>query len=515
LPAYNKDEEQAMLFNSIDFLIFFPVVAIIYFALPGKARHIWLLMSSYYFYMSWGRKQGILLFGVTLLTYLSGIVIERLKDRDITEEKRAGHKKACLAATIILNLALLGYFKYLGFVTGILNRLLNALHIGRPISIVEIVLPVGISFYIFQALGYVIDVYRGEIYAEKNFLKYALFVSFFPQLVAGPIERSKNLLAQIGKPKKFSFENLQRGLVLMLWGFFLKMVIADRAAIIVDTVYGDSTAYGGMYIVIATFFFAIQIYCDFAGYSTIARGTALVLGFYLTDNFNAPYFAKSVREFWRRWHISLTGWFRDYLYIPLGGNRKGKVRKECNLLIVFALSGLWHGAAASFIVWGLLNGIYQVVGDVFHAILQKTRFFWPERNGDEIKEKNEFGNNLLRRTGTFLLISFTWLFFRAGGVMQALALLKDMMHFNWTVLFDHSLYFLGVPEGYFRVLCGAVVLLFLVDYKKYIGKNVIEKFMGLSWWIRLTAESILLFAIFLYGCYGELYDTAQFIYFQF
>lgn len=496
--------EYAMLFNSIDFLLFFPIVTTVYFILPKKIRHIWLLLSSYYFYMSWGRKQGILLLGVTFLTYLAGIWIERTEQsgtEGTTEEKRSKYKKICLGVTVVLNLALLGWFKYLNFVIGIWNHLLEAFHTGQAVSVVEIALPVGISFYIFQALGYVIDVYRGEIYAERNFLKYALFVSFFPQLVAGPIERSKNLLSQIGKPKGFSFENLQRGLVLMLWGFFLKMVIADRAALIVDTVYGDSMTYRGLYIVTATFFFAIQIYCDFAGYSTIARGAALVLGYSLTDNFNAPYFARSVKEFWRRWHISLTGWFRDYLYIPLGGNRKGKVRTECNLLLVFALSGLWHGSAVSYIVWGLLNGIYQVVGDIFRR--KKT------------ESGNEFGENLRKRISVFLLISFTWLFFRAGGVMPAFDLLKNMMHFNWTILFDGSLYLLGVPEGYFRVLCCAIILLFLVDYKKYMGINVVEKFMRLSWWVRLTAESVLLFTILLYGCYGELYDTTQFIYFQF
>lgn len=373
--------------------------------------------------------------GVTFITYLSGILLEKLKSRNETSVKKLRAAKWCLGATVALNLALLCYFKYLNWLVGIYNRVLGMLQSGKSISIAEIVLPIGISFYIFQALGYVIDVYRGDIYAEKNFLKYALFVSFFPQLVAGPIERSKNLLVQIGKPKSFSFENLQKGFLLMLWGFFLKMVIADRAAVIVDTVYGDSTTYYGFYIVIATFLFAIQIYCDFAGYSTIARGTALVLGFHLTDNFNAPYFAKSVKEFWRRWHISLTGWFRDYLYIPLGGNRKGKPRKECNLLAVFAVSGLWHGSAASYMAWGLLNGIYQVVGDIWHSICRKIeqvpfagffsricKFEETDSDADQKKAKeaktekrNEFGKNLLNQIGTFILISFTWLFFRAGG----------------------------------------------------------------------------------------------------
>lgn len=229
-----------------------------------------------------GKKQGFLLLGVTIVTYLSGRLLDRLGRGEL---KRVKSRRLCLWATIAFNFLLLGYFKYLNYAVVIVNRVLNAWHTGRTISIAEVVLPIGISFYIFQAVGYVIDVYRGDIYAEKNFLKYALFLSFFPQLVAGPIERSKNLLVQIGKQKGFSFENLQRGLVLMLWGFFMKMVIADRAAIIVNTVYGNVWIYKGMYIVAATFLFAIQIYCDFAGYSTIARGAALILGFSLTDYF--------------------------------------------------------------------------------------------------------------------------------------------------------------------------------------------------------------------------------------
>ena len=499
-----------MLFNSVEFLFFFPIVTILYFILPKKIRYIWLLFCSYYFYMSWGKKQGFLLLGVTIVTYLSG----RLLDRpDGGETGRLKLRRLCLWVTIVLNFLLLGYFKYLNYVVVIANRVLNAWHTGRTISIAEVILPIGISFYIFQAIGYVIDVYRGDIYAEKNFLKYALFISFFPQLVAGPIERSKNLLVQMGKQKGFSFENLQRGLVLMLWGYFMKMVIADRAAIIVDTVYGN-WSYNGLYIVIATFLFAVQIYCDFAGYSTIARGAALILGFTLTDNFNAPYFSKSVREFWRRWHISLTGWFRDYLYIPLGGNRKGKARTACNLLAVFAVSGLWHGAAMAYVVWGILNGAYQIMGSVISDLFRKTKVAALKEKAMQQK-RCEFGINLLKRTGTFLLICFSWVFFRAGYIKNSLILIKNMAHFNWTILFDHSLYSLGVNRDYFRILCYAVILLFMVDYKKYTGVNVVEKFMELNWWVRLTVEMFLLFAIFLYGCYGELYDTTQFIYFQF
>lgn len=453
---------------------------------------------------------------ITFITYFVGILFDKIKKESWTPEKKIRFKRTYLVIAIALNLGVLCYFKYLTYIMGILNRLLEVLQTGKVVSIAEIVLPVGISFYIFQALGYVIDVYREEIYAEKNFLRYALFVSFFPQLVAGPIERSKNLLTQIAEPTEFSFENLRRGLLLMLWGFFLKMVIADRAAIIVDTVYGDSATYYGFYIIIATFIFAIQIYCDFAGYSTIARGAALVLGFRLTDNFNAPYFSKNVKEFWGRWHISLTGWFKDYIYIPLGGNKKGKLRKECNMLVVFATSGLWHGSEASYVIWGLLNGIYQVCRDMWKTAFDGFHIpgLLKRINGD-MGQKYEFGKNLRKRVMTFGLISFSWLFFRAGSLNGSLVLIKRMMHFNWTILFDHSLYSLGVPEGYFRILCYAITLLFWVDYKKYLGIDVTEKFMGLSWWLRLPAEMFMVFIIMLYGCYGELYDTMQFIYFQF
>lgn len=304
----------------------------------------------------------------------------------------------------------------------------------------------------------------------------------------------------------------------MLWGFFLKVVIADRAALIVNTVYADSTTYCGIYIIIATFLFAIQIYCDFAGYSTIARGSALVMGFTLTDNFCAPYFSKSVKEFWRRWHISLTGWFRDYLYIPLGGNRKGKRRKEINLLCVFSVSGLWHGSTTAYVFWGILNGIYQVVGDAFQIcrerIAKRFKLISQWEKNKSIRN-DKFSKDLLQQLTTFLLINFTWLFFRAGELPTAFLLIKNMLCFNWTILFDGSLYSLGVPKEFFRVLIYAIALLFIVDYKKYREIDVAEQFLAQRWWLRATAEIFLLFFILLYGCYGELYDTTQFIYFQF
>jgi len=344
-----------MLFNSYNFLIFFPIVTLIYFLIPHKIRYIWLLITSYYFYMCWNAKYALILLFSTLVTYISGLLISKannIKDKDEATE----WKKTYVAISFIINLSILFWFKYLDFVVENINSVLSCFNIQiLNNQSFDIVLPVGISFYIFQALSYTMDVYRGEIVAEKNFLKYALFVSFFPQLVAGPIERSKNLLKQIHERHYFDAQRVKDGLLLMIWGGFQKIVVADRVAIVVDTIFNNFPTYGGMYIVVGAVLFAVQIYCDFSGYSIIAIGSAKVMGFELMENFNAPYFSTSVSEFWRRWHISLSSWFRDYLYIPLGGNRKGKLRKYINLMIVFIVSGLWHGAEWSFIIWGALN----------------------------------------------------------------------------------------------------------------------------------------------------------------
>lgn len=513
-----------MLFNTPQYLIFLPAVVLIYYILPKKVRYLWLLVTSYYFYMRWNPLYVTLLFSCTFLTYLCGRILEWFRtgetDEDVSvRERRQQKQKWCFAVCIVLNLGILGFFKYFQFGISILNCLLSIIHIDEVSWGNDILLPVGISFYTLQALGYLIDVYRGDIYAEKNFLRYALFVSFFPQLVAGPIERSKNLLVQLSKPQAFSYENLRKGCLLLLYGLFLKMVIADRAAVIVDTVYQNSDAYPGFYVAVATVFFSIQIYCDFYGYSTIARGSALMMGIRLMENFNAPYYAGSIKEFWRRWHISLSGWFRDYLYIPLGGNRKGWLRKQRNLLAVFTVSGLWHGAAVSFVFWGLLNGVYQVIEDVVEKTGKRIGEYtrkWRERFADSEEKEEHFSTVLFRKIRTFLLVSFAWLFFRAGGMISALRMLKGMVRENnWTILFDGSLYELGVAKNYMNVLLGSILLLFVVDYHKYHGKDVAGTFLKQGWWFRVCGIMILLFTILLYGCYGELYDIQQFIYFQF
>lgn len=424
-----------MLFNTMQYIIFLPLVVLIYYLLPSKARYIWLLAVSYYFYMQWNPLYITLLFLCTILTYGVGRIIDFQRTTMKTGtvnilQKTKRTQKICFVGCVLINLCILIYFKYSLFAVGILNKILNLLHLPETDWNYGILLPVGISFYILQALGYLIDIYRGEIEVEKNFLRYALFVSFFPQLVAGPIERSKNLLTQLHEAHSFSYENIRKGALLVLYGLFLKMVIADRSAIIVNTVYGNSSLYPGLYIVVATVFFSIQIYCDFYGYSTIAKGSALMLGIHLMDNFNAPYFSKSVKEFWRRWHISLSGWFRDYLYIPLGGSRKGNARTNGNLLFVFAVSGLWHGASVAYILWGFLNGIYQVIAEPIKKAKSYASKIIDNRISSHAEtcanKENLFSKQLIETIFTFMLITFAWLFFRAGSLTASFLLLKNM-----------------------------------------------------------------------------------------
>lgn len=333
-----------MNFNSIQYLIFLPIVFILHWIIPQKYKWIVLLIASYYFYMSWNAKYVFLILFTTGITYFCGIALEKNKDK--------GRKKLILAITLIACLGVLALFKYGNFILDSVAAVLSIFSIKIHPMTLRLLLPVGISFYTFQTLSYVIDVYRGDIEAERHFGYYATFISFFPQLVAGPIERSSNLLPQIKKERIFSYDSGKEGLLLMAWGFFKKIVIADTLAIYSDKIFNDVMSYTGFSLIVAIFFFTIQIYCDFSGYSDIAIGTAKLFGIKLMDNFRSPYFSSSIKEFWSRWHISLSTWLRDYVYIPLGGNRVSKLRHKLNLLITFLISGLWHGANWTFVVWG-------------------------------------------------------------------------------------------------------------------------------------------------------------------
>lgn len=470
--------------TSFKFLIFFPIVVMAYYVIPKRFRQIWLLVVSYYFYMSWDAKYGLVLLAVTAVTWLGAIMLEWIDGR-ITEERRRDHlKKLCVGA---LGLAVFGALfccKY-------------------------IVLVVGISFYTLQSFGYIMDVYRGKAMAERNFLRYALFLSFFPTVVSGPIERSTTLLCQLRCEERTNFrlENIKQGLCMILWGYFLKLVLAERIEFFVNAVYSQSL--GGVYAILATMLYAVQIYCDFAGYSTLAMGAGRTLGFALTENFDAPYLASTVSEFWRRWHRSLTGWFRDYIYIPLGGNRKGRVRKYMNIMIVFMISGIWHGDGWKYLIWGGLDGFYQVAGEVLSPVRKKiVRALRLDKMGKVYK--------VMQVMVTFVLVDFAWLFFRADSTGRALRMARAMItEFKLSVLWDGSLYTLGIKQAEFIFLLLAVALLVAVDWLHYHRRYVLDLMKDWHWTVRTCLYAGLLMSVVIFGVFGVNYDEGTFIYFAF
>lgn len=487
-----------MLFNSIDFLFFFPIVTIAYFLIPKKLRALWLLIASYYFYMSWNLKYVVLIAASTVITFISGFLMEKIKG------KRG--KEFVVAVSLVSNLAVLGIFKYADFALQTLSHITSRLALGTIDRRLDLLLPVGISFYTFQALSYTIDVYKGNIRAERNIVRYALFVSFFPQLVAGPIERSGNLLCQIqqiSETKIWEFGRVRDGFLLMFWGLFQKLVIADRASILVNQVYGNYKDYGFFELTIASVLFAFQIYCDFGGYTNIACGAARVLGFSLMQNFRQPYFAVSIKDFWRRWHISLTSWFTDYLYIPLGGNRKGIIRQYINVVIVFGISGLWHGASWHFVAWGLLHAGYQIVGNIKNQI--------QKRLGRKDGIQGSFSQRLGKGIVTFVLIDFAWIFFAADHLHHVYGIFHQML----TVLQTTSIYEIGLDRGNWFMLCFGIAVLVTIDMIHERGGSVFHWINQQTLWFRWGLYLGLIWCIVLFGIYGVGYDSSQFIYFQF
>lgn len=498
-----------MLFNSFDFIIFFPAVVLCYYLIPARFRYIWLLICSYYFYMSWNARYALLLAFSTLITYTGGILMERAGEN---LSKKRFHLFFCFA----INLLILFFFKYVTFALGLLARVLLPFQVTLHVPEWDILLPVGISFYTFQALSYTADVYTGRIRAEHNPLRYALFVSFFPQLVAGPIERSGTLLAQFqgvcASPVKyppFDYEKARSGLFFMLLGYFEKMVIAERAGWLVDHVYNDYTAYEGFALLLASFFFAIQIYCDFGGYSHIAIGAARILGFDLMDNFRQPYFAESIQDFWRRWHISLSTWFRDYLYIPLGGNRVGRLRRYANLILTFLASGLWHGAGLHFVIWGFLHGLYQIFGDITRPVREKLKSFC------RITQKSR-ADRMLHRLCTFLLVCAAWIFFRADGVRDGIHILIHSLR-GWRFSFFTSgeIYGLGLSRADLAILICAILVLLLIDCLHEKQISIAKALQRLPLVPRWLAYFMLVLPVFLQALasFGE--PASSFIYFQF
>lgn len=451
-----------MTFNSVEFLIFFPIVALLYFLLPRRARWPMLLIASYYFYMFYEAELVFLIFGTTLISWVSSLVIEK------TEKK--GVKRLFLTLTLVACLGTLFVYKYLGFLFESFLGIAELLGFARPDIVIDLVLPVGISFYTFQTLSYVIDVYRGKIQCEKNFFFYALFVSFFPQLVAGPIERPDNLIPQLREEHKFDKDNFSRGIRVMLLGFFKKICVADLLSVYVTEIYNAPDGATGLGVILATVLFAVEIYCDFSGYTDIATGCARIMGIRLMKNFDHPYTAVSVKDFWSRWHISLSSWFRDYLYIPLGGNRTSRPRHLFNLFFVFLVSGLWHGANWTFVIWGALHGVYQIVGNLTRPARDRllTRCGLDTKGAVVVNA---------RRVVTFFLVTFAWLLFRANSISDAIALLSKVFCDFGGVRETLGIMGLGAVE-LLTVLFAIVSLLFidrLVDYSENDSADALTK----------------------------------------
>lgn len=489
-----------MLFNSIQFLVFFIVVTLAYFSLSWRGRWMLLLGASCYFYMVFKPVFILILFGTIVIDYYAGIWIAQAQNQK--------QRKLLLVISLISNIGILAFFKYYDFLGDSINQ---TLHLGGLRSLVpplerlipqqiaewmvngagKVILPIGLSFHTFQAMSYTIEVYRGNQKPETNFGIYALYVMFYPQLVAGPIERPQNMLFQFHTYFKYDFEQLKAGLMQMAFGFFKKMVIADRLTVVVDSAYDIHSDHNGLTLAVATIFYAFQIYCDFSGYSDIAIGSARVMGFTLMDNFRSPYESKSISEFWGRWHISLSTWFRDYLYIPLGGNRKGEYRKYFNQFLVFMVSGLWHGPTWNFVIWGGLHGTYQITASLRDKWLKAAGISFPQ---------NAF-TRYLNVLITFLLVTFAWIFFRnsTAPVSRAFEIIGKI----FTLSLNEPLHSpFGTLEMWFCVFL--IVLLMVKErfWQKIPTQN--------------TAFFILLFSITAFLTYFlGVVNENQFIYFQF
>ena len=478
-----------MLFNSIEFVIFFLIVTTFYFALQPRYRWFLLLTSSCYFYMSFVPIYILILGFTIIIDYWAGIFLEKTTGKN---------RKFFLIASLVANIGVLSVFKYYNFFNENLTALLHDIGLENPVPALSILLPIGLSFHTFQAMSYTIEVYRGNQKAERNFGIYALYVMFYPQLVAGPIERPQNLLHQFYENHKFDYERVVNGLKLILWGFFKKLVIADRLALYVGAVYNNPTHHTGLSFIMATIFFAFQIYCDFSGYSDIAIGAAKVMGFKLMTNFNRPYLARNISEFWQRWHISLSTWFKDYLYIPLGGNRVSVPRWYFNLFFVFLISGLWHGANWTFIIWGALNGFYLVFAIVSRGIRNRIAQLVGLNKLPRI-------NRTIEVATTFMLVCFAWIFFRANSLADSFLIIKNIFNLKGPLFFDSA-----DPSSFVFSVFGICMLL-MIELKQEYYKGKFSLFNNPHWLIRNLSYAVLIILILLIG----VFDGGQFIYFQF
>ena len=483
-----------MTFNSWEFLIFYPIVAALYFILPKKMKWPLLLIASYYFYAFYQAELLFLIILTTVVSFFMSHLIERTE--------KSSHKRLYLALTLSVCLGVLFFYKYFNFLSSSVSGIIGLFGKQTPTLVLDLVLPVGISFYTFQTLSYVIDVYRGDIKTEKNIFFYALFVSFFPQLVAGPIERPGNLIPQLRDPHPPTRDNFIRGSKQMLLGFFKKICVADLLSSYVSAVYNSSENATSLAVVIATVMFALQIYCDFSGYTDIATGCARIMGIRLMKNFDRPYSARSIKEFWARWHISLSGWFKDYLYIPLGGSRCSAVRNAFNVFLVFLVSGLWHGASWTFVIWGALHGLYRIVG----SLTEKGRVSILHRLGID-----PFSRLIgtAKRVITFVLVCFAWIFFRANSISDALVLVGALFTRAGSIAETLSLMKLDTVSIFLIILSVGVMLLIdrALSYDEQDGSDILVKDGAFIYYVLAIAMVWLLLL-----SKGQ---SSTFIYFQF
>jgi alginate O-acetyltransferase complex protein AlgI len=480
-----------VLFNSLEFAIFFPVVTAIYFMLSQKWRVHFLLAASCFFYMAFIPVYILILAVTILIDYVAGIYLGKLQD----PKKR----KALLWVSILSTCAVLFVFKYFNFFVGSFVGVADVFGAHLSHRTLGIILPIGLSFHTFQSLSYVVEVYRGNQKAERNFIVYATYVMFFPQLVAGPIERPQNLLHQFREWHAFNYVRITEGLKRMAWGFFKKLVIADRLALYVNDVYSAPRNFNGLQLTLATFFFAYQIYCDFSGYSDIAIGTAQVLGFKLMENFDTPYYSLSTSEFWRRWHISLSTWFRDYLYFPLGGNRVSDRRHILNLMITFGVSGLWHGANWTYVLWGLLNGSYLVIGWL-------TKSWRDQFYGAIGLPKGSLVRKSIMLLSTFALTCVAWIMFRVRNVGDFFYVFTHLASgWNFHKIATEQFLLRQLPVAFLAIL--ALEFGQLLSRQPSVTTYVREMPMGTRW----ALYASLVMAVLMFGVYKQ----AQFIYFQF
>lgn len=467
-----------MLFNSLHFIVFFLFVTTTYYTLPGRWRWFSLLTASAYFYASFIPAYLLLLGVIIVFDYLAGIGIERLSGI---------FRKVTLAVSILFNVGFLSFFKYFDFLNTNISGLLSMVGIDYGATTMAglypgLALPIGLSFHTFQSMSYTIEVYRGHQRAERHFGIYALYVLFYPQLVAGPIERPQNVLWQFRQRMDFDWDNLRTGLWWMVWGMFKKVVIADRLALVTDPIFANPEMQNAGSLAVAAVFYSIQIYCDFSGYSDIALGAARTMGFRLMINFRSPYFARSIAEFWQRWHISLSTWFRDYVYIPMGGNRRGRFRTNINLLVVFLLSGLWHGADWKFVIWGAIHGCLLITS----------------RIGNVDKDYSKKLPGWLQTALTFAVVTVAWIFFRAHNVGDAFMIVCKLAKLS-----SWDLPNLPISDGEMGFCMLLIVLLFL---KEHLLPDYVPA--RRSFWPSLGVATLL---CYLWGVFG----SNQFIYFQF